>query len=74
MLVLTLVTWCLCCSEGPVVEPSLQILLLQVFLPALLEQGHTKVSPPCRTVLPCTSANCTLLELENDVVLPHIVF
>ena len=26
------------------VEPSLQILLLQVFLPALLEQGHTKVS------------------------------
>ncbi|XP_037085050.1 E3 ubiquitin-protein ligase MARCHF6-like [Pollicipes pollicipes] len=30
-------------NEGPVVEPSLQILLLQVFLPALLEQGHTKV-------------------------------
>ena len=30
------------CSEVPVSELSLELLLLQVVLPALLEQGHTR--------------------------------
>ena len=31
-----------CCSDTPVSELSLELLLLQVVLPALLEQGHTR--------------------------------
>ena len=34
--------WCFCFSEVPVSELSLELLLLQVVLPALLEQGHTR--------------------------------
>ena len=34
--------WCSCFSEVPVSELSLELLLLQVVLPALLEQGHTR--------------------------------
>lgn len=30
------------CSDAPVSELSLELLLLQVVLPALLEQGHTR--------------------------------
>ena len=40
------IQWCkglFCfCSEVPVSELSLELLLLQVVLPALLEQGHTR--------------------------------
>lgn len=32
----------LCYSDAPVSELSLELLLLQVVLPALLEQGHTR--------------------------------
>lgn len=32
----------ICFSEVPVSELSLELLLLQVVLPALLEQGHTR--------------------------------
>ena len=41
---LLLVTLCLVAvfSEAPVSELSLELLLLQVVLPALLEQGHTR--------------------------------
>lgn len=34
--------WCFYFSEVPVSELSLELLLLQVVLPALLEQGHTR--------------------------------
>ena len=34
---------CTCSSEAPVSELSLELLLLQVVLPALLEQGHTRM-------------------------------
>jgi len=30
------------CSDTPVSELSLELLLLQIVLPALLEQGHTR--------------------------------
>lgn len=33
---------CDCLSDAPVSELSLELLLLQVVLPALLEQGHTR--------------------------------
>lgn len=33
---------CSVCSDAPVSELSLELLLLQVVLPALLEQGHTR--------------------------------
>lgn len=33
----------LCSSDAPVSELSLELLLLQVVLPALLEQGHTRM-------------------------------
>lgn len=33
---------CACFSDAPVSELSLELLLLQVVLPALLEQGHTR--------------------------------
>lgn len=33
---------CFCFSDAPVSELSLELLLLQVVLPALLEQGHTR--------------------------------
>lgn len=33
---------CCVCSDAPVSELSLELLLLQVVLPALLEQGHTR--------------------------------
>ena len=32
----------MCCSDAPVSELSLELLLLQVVLPALLEQGYTR--------------------------------
>lgn len=35
--------WPVCYSDAPVSELSLELLLLQVVLPALLEQGHTRV-------------------------------
>ena len=34
---------CFCYSDAPVSELSLELLLLQVVLPALLEQGHTRM-------------------------------
>lgn len=32
----------LCCSDAPISELSLELLLLQVVLPSLLDQGHTR--------------------------------
>lgn len=39
---LTCVHMCVFLSDAPVSELSLELLLLQVVLPALLEQGHTR--------------------------------
>jgi E3 ubiquitin-protein ligase MARCH6 len=54
-------------SDAPVSELSLELLLLQVVLPALLEQGHTRQWLK-RLVAAWTSAVAWLLDLRSYLI------